>query len=122
MRYYVHNVPGRLRIKIPMLRRQPRRMRHIQQFLHMDGIDHVSFNAVTGSVPIEYDMDEIHADSILDQLRENGYFDDSRVETHDDVIWNAAQATGYKVSKAAFGWVVGKVLEESGLSLLAALI
>jgi len=122
MKYYIHNIPGRLRIKIPSLRRNARIKGRIQRLLDMSGIDNVSFNTVTGSVLIEYDLDQINADPILARLRENGYFDDSRVETHDDVIRNTAQATGHKVSKAAFGWVVGKVLEANGLTLLAALI
>ena len=123
MNYYVHNVPGRLRVKIPIIKCRKSKCREIPKlFRDFDGIENISVNDITGSVVINYDMDMIRPDEILEILEDNGYFDKIQVMKNDKYLQKAASKTSEAVGKAVFGWVVGKALEANGLSFLAVLI
>ena len=123
MTYYYHNVPGRLRVKIPMLRNSASKGRRVEQLIaHNRGIEQINVNAITGSVIVFYDPDQVQGEHIIRLLVENGYFDDSKAISHDEHVKQAIAKAGAKLGRAAFGWVIGKTLEANGLSLLAALI
>jgi cation transport ATPase len=59
-----HQVPGRIRIKVPSVRRDPELLAEIERsFGAIPGIEEVMINPVTGSVVLKYDVeehDEIH--------------------------------------------------------------
>jgi hypothetical protein len=123
MNYYIHNVPGRLRIKIPSIRRNPAKCGAVQELLmHLDGVERIQLTELTGSVVINYDAQKIEPQDMIDFLKDNGYFDGAKAISHDAHIQTAASEAGGKIVRAVFGWAVGKALEDSGLSLLAALI
>lgn len=60
--------------------------------------------------------------SLLCVLSEKGYFDSSQAVTCDEQIRKATKVAATKAGRFFFGWAVGKALESSGLSLLAAFI
>jgi hypothetical protein len=123
MNYYVHNVPGRLRVKIPIIKCRKNKCREIARlFRDFNGIENMSVNDITGSVVINYDLDMIRPDEILKVLEDNGYFDKTQAIKNDKYLQKAASKTSEAVGKALFGWVVGKALEANGLSFLAVLI
>jgi hypothetical protein len=123
MNYYIHNVPGRLRIKIPLIRRNPDHCIAVRELLlHLEGVERIKTTELTGSVVINYDPQKIQPQDLIEILENNDYFDQSRAITHDAHIQTAASIAGLKISRALFGWVVGKALERSGLSMLAILI
>ena len=123
MSYYYHNVPGRLRVKIPMLLNSPSKGRCIEQLIAPHrGIEQIKVNALTGSMIVFYDPDLVQGEQIIGILVENGYFDNSEAISHDDHVKQAVAKAGAKLGQAAFGWVIGKTLEAYGFSLLAALI
>jgi hypothetical protein len=123
MTYYYHNVPGRLRVKIPMLRNSASKALCVEQLIaHHRGIEQIKVNAITGSVIVFYDPDLVQGEQIIRLLVENGYFDNSKAISHDEHVKQAVAKAGAKLGRAAFGWVIGKTLEANGLSLLAALI
>jgi hypothetical protein len=123
MNYYIHNVPGRLRIKIPLIQRNTAKCIDVQDLLmRLDGIRRIQVKELTGSVVINYVPQLIEPQDIIDYLKENDYFDESKTISHDAHIQNAASKAGMKIGRAVFGWAVGKALEGSGLSMLAALI
>lgn len=123
MRYLVHHTPGRLRVKIPDIQGSPRRTKDVCGLLErLEGIESVSANTKTGSIVILYDESVPVAGKVLTVLKENNYFDESRVVTHDQYIQEAVNTTGRKLGKAVFGWAVGKAVEDTGFALLAALI
>jgi len=65
-----HHIPGRMRVKVPSAKDQPRVLRQIQQSLApMPGVQHVEINPATGSVLILYDL-ERH-DAFHTQLAEH---------------------------------------------------
>lgn len=123
MSYYLHKVPGRLRVKLPRLRNHPQRSRRVRDLLEAQlGVEVVTANEVTGSVLVYYDCDLLGEQEILDVLRDNGWFDDRLVVSADAHIDRVATKAGHAVGRAMAGWIVGKALEANGLSLLAALI
>jgi copper chaperone CopZ len=123
MNYYFHNVPGRLRVKIPILKSRPIRIKAVEDLLlNLDGIEHIQTNPLTGSVIVNYDPGLLHPQQIIQCLTDHQYFDESKVITHDELVQRAAAKAGRKVGKMVFGWALSKTLEANGLSMLAALI
>jgi hypothetical protein len=120
---YIHSVPGRLRVKVPMIRHQKSKGQKILALLeNLDGIDQTTVNTLTGSVVINYDDEIINVKQILDILKRHNYFDASMALSMDKHIQKAATKAGQKFGRAAFGWAVGKALEANGMSFLAAFI
>jgi hypothetical protein len=123
MTYYVHQVPGRLRVKSPILKHQPLKCQRVVESLggHC-GIHNVRVNHLTGSVVVNYDPAEIEEERILNILENDKLFDRSlavRNDLHTDL---AANRAGKALGRAAFSYIVGRALESNGLSLLAAFI
>ena len=123
MSCYFHNVPGRLRVKIPTLTGSPARMKAVENLLaSLAGIEHIKTNTLTGSVVVNYDPDLLSAQQIIRLLTDHEYFDDANAITHDELVQSAATKAGFRIGKLIFGWAVSKTLEANGLSLLAAII
>ncbi len=122
MDYYVHHVPGRLRIKIPEIKGTPHRAQEVRDLLmELPGIDTLSVNPITGSIKIIYNTTALHSREILCHLEDKGYFDGLQAvaeRVHEKGKGKAGQALG----KALFGWALGKALEGTGLSFIAALV
>ena len=79
MGYYLHEVPGRLRIQIPALKRSPRRAQEVQDLLEdVSGIKSTSVNTVTGSVIVHYDPEIVNSGAILTLLSREEYIDVTR--------------------------------------------
>jgi hypothetical protein len=126
MNYYMHHVPGRLRIKIPHIKGKPSKDTEIRQLLSkLDGLEKVSVNIVTGSVVFYYDSDQLQPWQILSALEELRYIDPTNQIPHHSPAYSIG-TTGSKAGDALgrvfFGWAVGKALERTGLSFLTALI
>lgn len=123
MGYYVHDIPGRWRIKIPLAKGRPDTAEEIEELLKaIEGIDSAATNTTTGSVVINYNSKTLTSDKILSALNQNGWFDRSKVATHDDVLQETVSRVGSVVSRALFGLVLEKTFEGSMLSLLTVLI
>jgi hypothetical protein len=121
--YYVHHVPGRIRIKIPNIKYRPHRAQKILTlFEAFNGIDDVSVNKVTGSLVINYDPDVVRPEELLNALKENGYYEHSRAISYDHQLHKASSKAGDRIGKLVFGWAVGRALDASGMSFLTALI
>ncbi|MFO7738064.1 MAG: hypothetical protein R6V46_06325 [Desulfatiglandaceae bacterium] len=123
MNYYVHNVPGRLRVKIPKIKSSKRHCRKVERlFRDLDGIENAAVNELTGSVVIHYDTSIRQPEEILAIFEENDYLDKSQVMSNEKHLQTAAAKAGQAVGRALFGWAIGRALEANGLSFLAILI
>jgi copper chaperone CopZ len=120
---YVHNVPGRMRVKIPVLRNNKSKVLEIQETLSLlEGVEEISANTVTGSIVVNYDPDALKPWEILGLLEDSGYLNQSKTIANDSSLNNGSSVAGEAIGKAIFGWAVGKAFERSGLSILAAFI
>ena len=123
MGYYLHSVPGRLRVKIPQLRNNTGRCQEVQALLlGLEGVQDVEANCLTGSVLVRYDTDFIAGESIVYALEEENHFVASQAANNTQYIQKVATTAGQNVGKAVFSWAIGKALERSAFGLLAALI
>ena len=123
MSFYMHNTPGRLRIKSPIVKRNENVSYEVRKILGAtNGIAAVDVNLTTGSLLINYNPKVIKHDDIVDLLHRNGYFDKAKAVTHDEYIHSAASKAGSFIGKSVLGSVLGMALEGTPLSLLALLI
>ena len=69
MNVYLHNVPGRLRVKIPSIKHMNYKARKVESlFEFREGIERVRANALTGSLTINYDPERVSVDQLLADL------------------------------------------------------
>ncbi|MCX7913582.1 MAG: hypothetical protein N2511_03240 [Thermodesulfovibrionales bacterium] len=123
MSYYIHNVPGRLRIKSPILKNNKIAVNDVFCTLNsLSGIDNVDINPTTGSLLINYDLKSIKHTDIVGILEDRGYFDSSKAETNDDYLKKTASKVGAIIGKSLFSTFAGMALERTPFSFLAILI
>jgi len=123
MGYYVHDAPGRLRVKIPLAKKRPDTAQQIENLLKaIEGIDSTATNTTTGSVVINYNRKTLTSDRILSALNQKGWFDHTKMTRQDDVLQETVSKVGSVVSRALVGLVLEKTFEGSMLSLLTVLI
>ena len=122
MSYYIHNLPGRLRLKSPYFKNTATHDRVKKMLVNLHGIATTDFNATTGSLVIFYNPSQIKPADIVHLFQREGYFDPSKALTNDQYIHKASSKIGSIVGKAVFGAVAEKGLEGSALSFLFALI
>lgn len=124
MNHYIHNVPGRLRVKSPIIKKNKNAEYKLKNVLGtMDGITTVDINLTTGSILINYNPKTISRSDILNILQRDGYFDASKSITNDHIIIHpAVLKAGQIIGKALFGAFIGAILDDTPLSFLKILI
>ena len=123
MPYYVHDVPGRLRIKIPSLKRNAIEARKLRALLsRVDGVCSATVNQMTGSILVNYDKNVTHSSELLMLLHRQGYIDAEKVTPSAQMIDREMKKLGKVASKALVGIVLDKALQGSPLSILTAFI
>ena len=123
MKYYMHSVPGRLRIKIPAIKGHPEKAETVLALLKdLDGILSIRANTVTGSIVIRYEPGRSLREQITSLLTESGLFDKTRTFGLEHAVYESSSKVGQALSKAFCGWAVGRALEGTSLSFLAVLI
>ncbi|ACN17186.1 putative cation-transporting p-type ATPase C [Desulforapulum autotrophicum HRM2] len=120
--YFIHDIPGRLRVKIEYLKNHPERLKEVRQLLIANGVHKVKSNALTGSTVVEYDPALITSAHLLDILNANGYTIDARLVAENQKKRINNEKVAMKITKTAASWLAGQVLEANGFSLIAALI
>lgn len=123
MSYYCHSTPGRLRIKTPVIKRNPVEIEKVRRLLQpLPEVGAFDINALTGSITINYTDSATDPESILNILRENGYFKVSPIKEEERPIETAVSKVGITVGKAIVGAFIEKAFEGSMFSLLAFLV
>jgi len=78
---YVHEIPGRLRVKIPLVKGRPGTAQEIEKLLRaIEGIDSTATNTTTGSVVINCNSKTLTSDKILSALNRSGWFERTKGE------------------------------------------
>jgi len=92
MGYYIHYVPGRMRIQTPFLHHNSRNAEEFETYIKgIKGIISVTSSIVTGSATMLFDEKIIHCEQIIGILEKRDYFLLSKAETSDQVIKRATE-------------------------------
>jgi copper chaperone CopZ len=128
MHDYLHHVPGRLRVRVPAIKRNEYEAGLLRSNLEtIDGIEKLEINMLTGSVTINYDRATTTSSSIMAGLARHGASRRFQVE-RSAVAVQAPSGQGTvngvveNVGKAFFGVMLEKALERSALALIAAVV
>lgn len=123
MSYYMHNVPGRLRVKSPVIKNNKNVADELKKSLStLYGVATVDINLTTGSLLVNYNHKVIKHDDVVDILQRKGYFDPSKALTNDEYLHKAASKAGTVIGRSIFSTFTGMALERTPLSFLAILI
>lgn len=122
---YIHHVPGRIRVKSPLIKKNEANARAAMQLVQsLDGVTSVEVNPVTGSVIVNYDKHVLDPFAMLSTLKLHGYIDSAALGTRNEegALYTAASKVGEAFGKAVFGALVDKAIERSAMALVGALI
>ena len=123
MSYYIHSIPGRLRIKTPLVKGSQDKASDVECLLNRHaGVTKTSVNPLTGSVVVNYDHKTVSERSLINVLENSGYFKSDKALTNDQYIHGAASRVGKLLWDAVFGSFVSSALEGTPLSLLSVLV
>ncbi len=119
MSCYVHSVPGRLRVRLYNVRKNPGAAEKIKNcLLDIRGIRSVDVSTLTGSVTINYDANVLSASDLLAFLNGQGFLDLTETpaanrnneETYDKITNAAAKAlVGLAIDRAFAGSPLGVI-------------
>lgn len=132
MSHYVHHLPGRLRVKTAIIKRNETEAARLRNLLaELDGVRAHEVNIVTGSILITYDIDTTDVQTILTFLKDQGYVKGMTVLDHrQNLPAKVSSKVGSKIGsnmgkafgEAVFGFVVEKALERSAVALIGAIL
>jgi hypothetical protein len=122
MRHYMHNVPGRLRLRNPIFKNQWSHESVRTVLSTLKGIKESEFRTTTGSLTIVYDPEEIQGGEITRALERAGYFDPNQAITNDQYVHDAVSEAGRFITRALFGSAVDVALKGTGLGWISLLI
>jgi hypothetical protein len=123
MGYYVHELPGRVRIKMPMLKRNQSAAERLTAFVEsMEGVHETSFNSITGSIVIQFDERRLTSKELLQALSKANFIDVSETQNVDEYVADVLTSVGHKASKTLLGFALDRALQGSSLSIITALI
>lgn len=123
MSFYMHDVPGRLRVKTPMLKRNEQAAYDVRKVLGtIQGVATIDINPTTGSLLVNYNPKAVRSAEIVAELKRKGYFDPARAVNNDDYVRGAVTKAGNVFTRALTGSFVDVALEGTGLSFLSILL
>ncbi len=71
---YLHVLEGRLRVRVPQVKRSPEEARELQgKLAALPEFAHVEASPVTGNVLVHYDADELDHGRVIEIIRSTGY-------------------------------------------------
>lgn len=121
--HYYHHVPGRLRIKTPLLKGGQGTVEAVTRELsRRAGVRSATPNIITGSLVIEYDRNRVGKDEILALLKEHGLFDQTKAQHADQYVNTKLSRAGETVGKAIFTTILEHTFQSPAVSLIAALL
>ena len=143
MSHYIHHVPGRLRVKTPILKRNEAEAARLRDLLaEFKGVLAHEVKTLTGSATIYYDTARIEPHTILAIFKEQGLTGDSTalvpskpralspVAPSAPTTWGLSKNTlprlGYNLGEALgkmiFGLVLEKIAERSAIALIKVIL
>jgi hypothetical protein len=118
--HQIHHVPGRLRIRVPAIKRSGENAALLKELLRaVQGVYEAEPNLMTGSIVVRYDPQFTSAVAIVTILTDRGYLRHTPFAPLDSTV--AVRISG-KVAKAVFWYCLEKALERSVPLMLSALL
>jgi len=112
MKYYIHYVPGRMRIESPLLHDNSPKAKEFETLMKgLKGISTIEIHNATGSAVIHFDEKKINCEQIIGILEKNGYFRLNEAETCDERIEKTTENI-LEVAEKVIGAVEGGIGEE----------
>ncbi|HME45677.1 MAG TPA: cation transporter [Syntrophorhabdales bacterium] len=106
MNYYIHDIPGRLRIESPVLRGNEANAQRFEAFVKsIPGVTSVEMKVEIGSAIVHYDPTRIDHTKLIELLEKSGYFDHLKAKTLDECIKEGVEKVADVAIKAAVGEV-----------------
>ncbi len=126
MSCYLHQVPGRIRIKTSILKGRPDLTQEVEQKLGvLSGICSVAVSPVTGSILIKYNEDEVKSAAILCLVEKQCGLNLSAAD-RGEYAGEKRPEEKYKIvekrGKAVLGMIMEEIFDGSTLKLLSAII
>jgi copper chaperone CopZ len=117
MRQYIHNTPGRLRVKTGFIKNNEETAKHIKKFIdQIRGVSSVATNTITGSITILYDTKITKSITVLDILKDMGLLNEQHITQQH--VGKTATKVGEFVGKFLLGLVVEKTFGYNFLSFV----
>jgi hypothetical protein len=129
MSFYLHHVPGRLRIQTPELQKSKEAARTACGTLAMiDGVANTRVNPAIGSLLVLYDRERLNSDSLWDALRACGLVAGAKPIANDGGVTRITRRDRQTTEAhselviAVAGIAAEKVLEQVAIALIRTLI
>jgi copper chaperone CopZ len=121
--FYIHNVPGRVRIISEVIKRNPQAADKVRMCLStLAGIGVVHISLTTGSMLIHYNPKAITVADIVAMLERNGNFDRTRAISNDQYFRNGLSRVGTTAVKTVIKTFIGRTMGSTFLSFLMFLL
>ncbi|HAM50526.1 MAG TPA: hypothetical protein DCP92_07435 [Nitrospiraceae bacterium] len=121
--YYIHDVPGRIRIISKHIKRNPQAADEVRMVLStLTGVATVHINLTTGSMLIYYNPKAVKVADIITILERKGYFDRTKAISNDDYFRKGLSKAGEIVVKTVVGTFIGNAMGNTPLSFLLFLL
>ena len=92
MEYYIHQVPGRLRIRTPLLHNNPQKTDEFTKNIkNINGMLSLKVNPLTGSALLLYDERKINCEQLIGILEKYGYFNLAKSTTSDELVQHISE-------------------------------
>ncbi|NWG87064.1 MAG: hypothetical protein HXY26_06055 [Hydrogenophilaceae bacterium] len=124
MSHYIHHVPGRLRVKSPLLKRNEHHAVRTKEYIDtLNGVLSSEINTVTGSLVVKYDTALVRVEHLLNSLRDLGHLHPHHQYHHrQPIVYAGGVSPAQKFSDTLVNKLVETALERSATALIAALI
>jgi copper chaperone CopZ len=121
--FYIHNVPGRVRIRSDVIKKNLRAGYEVRMGLStLMGVGTVHINLTTGSILIYYNPKVVKVADIIAVLERKGYFDRTKAISNDEYFRNGFSKAGETVLKTIIETFIGNVMGNTPLSFLMFLL
>lgn len=129
MAQYIHHVPGRLRVKLTLLKRNDAQAADLHVLLEaLLGIHKINVNPVTGSVTIHYEQGMITPQAIMQVLYDYGFcrflmpISDSNTPVSKQKLHFQPWLQSRKIGKAVLEAAIGEIVAHSARALIGAIL
>ncbi len=118
----IHHLPGRLRVRLPMTRRDEPRARLVKdELLGLTGVKDVRVSTLTGSVLIHYDTALANQKLIDSALRRHG-FESGGLPARAGLAGTLPGASGARVASVLVETALEEVVKRCAVAVIAALV